>query len=496
MPNALLDVIGGLKLLYKRLIFVIWALLFLSACVENSVTPQAGIAVPASFTEAKSKPASRITVDWPKLFGSAELTSLSRQAQDKNLDIAAAVARIGQAEAQAKIAGSALYPSLSGASNASRSQSSGTARSKNGPFFTLIGNQFDLTLNASYNVDFWGRNRDTLNAAQLSTQASAYDRDVVALSTAASVANNYFQVLAAQDRLNIARANLATAERVLTAIKGRLAVGTASGLDVASQETTVAQQRASIPPLQQNALQIRNTIAVLLGRTPESTHIKGGSLSGLRSPRPKAGLPSQLLLRRPDIAEAETRLLAAGANVDAARKAFLPNINLTGKAGLQSALIQNLFRPESTIASLVAGLTQPIFDGYNLQGQLDLERARQDELLQNYRKNIVSAFTDVENALIAVRLTSEHERLQALAVASSRKAYQITDERLREGTIDIVTLLTSQQTLFQTQDALILIRLQRYQALISLFQALGGGYEYEQIAPVKQQISIVNSSQL
>jgi outer membrane protein, multidrug efflux system len=465
------------KKLYQRIILIFFAALGVAGCVEQSAAPKIEIAIPVTFIEAKEKAAPKIAGDWPKLFGSAELTILSRQAQAKNLDIAAAVARIRQAEAQGRVAGSALYPALSGTSDASRSQNSGTTRSKTGPFFQSVGNNFDLTLNASYQIDFWGKNRDNLNAAELNTQASIFDRDVIALSTAASVANNYFLVLAAQDRLNVARANLATAERVLAAIKGRLAVGTASGLDVAAQETTVAQQRASIPPLNQNVQQTRNIIAALIGRTPESTHIKGGSLSSLRSPSIKTGLPSQLLLRRPDIAAAETRLKAAGAHVDVARKAFLPSVNLSGKAGLQSALLKNLFRPESTIASIVAGLTQPIFDGYNLQGQLDLERARQDELLQDYRKSIISAFADVENAVIAVRLTSEHERLQALAVASARKAYQITEERLREGTIDIVTLLNSQQTLFQTQDALIQIRLQRYQAMISLFQALGGGFE-------------------
>ncbi len=456
-------------------------MLSLAGCVEQSAVPQADIAVPKAYVEAKPQAAAKIAVDWPKLFGSAELAKLAMQAQVQNLDIAAAVSRIQQAQAQARIAGSALYPTLSGASDASRSQSSGTTRSKNAPFFTSVGNNFDVTLNASYQIDFWGKNKDNVSAAEFSSQATLYDRDVIALSTAASLTNNYFQVLAAQDRLNVARANLSIAERVLAAIKGRLAVGTASGLDVAAQETTVAQQRASIPPLVQSVSQTRNVIAVLLGRTPQSVAVKGGSLSGLRSPQAKAGLPSQLLLRRPDIAEAEAKMLAAGANVEVARKAFLPSVNLSAKAGLQSALVQNLLRPESTIASLLAGLTQPIFDGYNLQGQLDLQRAKQDELLQNYRKTIISAFADVENALIGVRLTSEHERLQALAVTSSRKAYQITEERLREGTIDIVTLLNSQQTLFQTQDALIQIRLQKYQAIASLFQALGGGFERRQL---------------
>ncbi len=465
--------------MYKRLIIIVCIMLSLTGCVEQSAEPFTNVAIPKTYVEAKPQAALKIAADWPKLFGSAELTALSAQAQVQNLDIAAAIARINQARAQQKISSAALYPILSGASDASRSQSAGTARSKNPPFISFVGNNFDATLNASYQLDFWGKNRDTADAAGLTAQASQFDRDVVALSTAATLANDYMLVLGVQDQLKVAQDNVRIAEHVLEAIKGRLIVGTVSGLNVATQETTLAQQRASIPPLMQSLGQMRNTIAVLLGRVPELTRIKGGSLSALRIPHPRVGLPSQLLLRRPDIAEAEARLIAAGANVEAARKAFLPSVNLTGRVGLQSVLLKNLFRPDATIASLASGLTQPIFDGYNLQGQLELERAKQDELLQNYRKSIISAFSDVENALIAVKQTSEHERLQALAVASSRKAYEISEGQLREGTIDIVTLLATQQTLFQAQDALIQIRLQKFQAIIGLFQALGGGYQYD-----------------
>ncbi len=456
----------------------------LSGCIENTPLPGTPVAIPKSFTEAKPVQSVPVSSDWPRQFGSTELTRLSAQAQANNLDIAQAVARIRQAEAQTRISSSALYPTLSGASDASRTQSSGTSRSKVGPYNQTVNNQFDLTLNASYQFDFWGKNRDAAESAKLTADATAFDRDVIALATAATLASDYFQILAAQDRLNVARGNLRTAEHVLEAIKARLTVGTASALDIVSQETTVAQQRASIPPLQQTVEQTRNTIAVLLGRTPESLRVKGGSLNALRTPNPAAGVPSQLLLRRPDIAEAEAKLIAAGANIDVARKAFFPTITISAKEGLQSLLLKTLFRPESTVTSITAGLTQPIFDGYNLQGQLELQKGKQDELLAAYRKSIISAFSDVENALIAVRLTSEHEWLQANAVASSRKAYQITEERLREGTIDIVTLLTTQQTLFQSQDLLIQIRLQRFQAIVSLYQALGGGFTKPPVRPL------------
>ena len=185
------------------------------------------------------------------------------------------------------------------------------------------------------------------------------------------------------------------------------------------------------------------------------------------------------LLRRPDIAAAEARIDAQGANVYAARAAFFPTITLTGSLGLQSITLANLLRPEAIAASLAQGLTQPIFNGGNLQGQLEAAKGRQIELLEGYRKAIVTALSDVENALVAVKQSAEAERLQQDAVRAALRAYQITQERLREGTIDVVTLLNTQTTLFQAQDLLIQRRLQRFLAIVSLYQALGGGFSRE-----------------
>jgi NodT family efflux transporter outer membrane factor (OMF) lipoprotein len=296
------------------------------------------------------------------------------------------------------------------------------------------------------------------------------------------VVNGYFNILAAEDRLRIARDNVRSAERILNAIKFRLSVGTATQLDVAQQQSEAATQRASIPPLEQTVLQQRNALAVLLGRVPEQLTIRGGSLNDLRGPLVAPGIPSQLLQRRPDIAEAEAGLLSDKANVAAARAAFFPSIDLTGRAGLESIALNTLLRPDAEFYSIAASLTQPIFDGYNLTNQLDFQRSKYAELLQTYRKAIISAISDVDTALVAVRKTREHERLQADVVASAKLAYMITEQRLKEGTIDIVTLLQTQSTLFQAQDQLVQVRLSRFQADVSLYQALGGGWTKGDIA--------------
>ncbi len=182
----------------------------------------------------------------------------------------------------------------------------------------------------------------------------------MALTTVVSVANSYFLVLEAQDRLRIARDNLAAATRVYNLIKQRFDVGTASALDTAQQESLVNTQRASIPPLEETLRQNMATLAVLIGRTPESVRIRGGSMSRLRIPPVTPGMPSDLIAQRPDIREAEAQLASANANVYSARAAFLPSIQLTGEGGYQSAILKTLLRPELAFYNVAAGLTQPL----------------------------------------------------------------------------------------------------------------------------------------
>lgn len=432
--------------------------------------------MPGGWKAARAAGAPAVAIQWPALFGSPELAGLAKQALAGNLDLDAAAARVRQADAQAQIAGAGLYPQVSGSASASRSLNPGTLRSSVPPFRSSVSGRYGLGITASYALDFWGRNARLAEAGRLSADATQFDYDTLAISTLAALSNTYFQVLLAQERLRIAGNNIGGASQTLAAIKARVEVGTSTALDVAQQESIVANLRANVPALQQQLQQSRNLVAVLLGRTPQSARIRGGNLRGLKLPRVQPGLPAQLLLRRPDIAAAEARLQAGGANIMAARAALYPNITLTGDAGLASISLRNLLRPEAFALSVAGGIAQSIFSGYNLENQVMLSRARRDELLAAYRKSILDALADVENALIAVQKSAEQERLRAVAVQSAQRAAQITSQRLREGTIDVVTLLNTQQTLFNAQDALTLARFQRLQAIVSLFQALGGGF--------------------
>lgn len=471
-----------------RLVQLLAALCLLASsagCVLTQDLPDPALEVPSGYKAARLATATDAppTLDWWRGFRSRELTQLMEEAQTVNLDIAAATARFVQADAQARIAGAALLPNVGGSGSESNNRTSGASASglTNGGRETVT---YAASFNASYELDFWGKNRDAAQAAEETAVANRFDRDVVALTTLTTVANAYFQVLASQDRLRTAQRNIASAQRILDAIKQRLSAGTGTDLDVAQQESVLANQRALVPPLKQTLDQNVNALATLVSRPPEDVRVAGGSLNQIASPRVTPGLPSELLTQRPDIRRQEAQLASATANVGNARAQFYPSIQLTGQGGYQSSALSSLFQPHAAFFSMVGSATQPIFDGGRILGNFEFSKARQDELLQTYRKTVVQAFADTDNALVAIRQTTEKLRLQREVVTASRRAFQLSEQQLRAGTADIVTVLNTQLTLFQAEDSLSQAQLARLLAIVSLYQALGGGWEPRMERPV------------
>jgi len=456
-----------------------------SGCLLTTDLPDPALDLPPGYKSAGKKDAldAPPTLDWWRGFRSRELTTLMEEAQTVNLDIAAATARFIQADAQARVAGAPLLPSLSGTGQETYSRTSGSSASGLSNGGREIVN-YQASLSASYELDFWGKNRDAAQAAEETAVANRFDRDVVALTTLTSVANAYFTVLSSQDRLRVAQGNIASAQRILDAIRQRFSAGTGTDLDVAQQESVLANQRALVPPLRQTLEQNINALATLVSRPPESIRVAGGSLNRIAIPRVTPGLPSEILTQRPDIRRQEAQLASATANIGNARAQFFPSIQLTGNGGYQSTALSSLFQPHAAFFQLVGSATQPIFDGGRILGNFELAKARQDELLQTYRKTVVQAFADVDTALTNVRETTIRLRLQRDVVASSRRAYQLAGDQLRAGTADIVTVLNVQVTLFQAEDALVQAQLARLQAIVSLYQALGGGWEPRMERPV------------
>jgi len=458
------------------LVMLVGVGLGLSGCIPGSERPELNLEVPASYKSAAKGNADTAVpaLAWWRGFRSAELTGLMESAQEYNLDIAAAIAQIVQADAQVGVSGAALLPSVSGSFTAERERLARGSNASTGVSGTF--SSFNLGLSASYIVDFWGKNRATLASSEESATVARYNREVVALTTMATVANTYFQLLAAQDQIKVTRRNLAAAERILGLIKQQFAGGTASQLDVSQQEALVATQRAAIPPLEVTVGQNTAALALLVARAPANFTVRGGSTTQISVPRVTPGLPSELLYQRPDIRQAEAQLAASNFSVEAARAAFFPQIQLTGTTGFQSTALASLFAPGAWYYTLAASLTQPLFDGFLLESQLKLAKGQQLQNLQAYRKAVLSAFADVEKALIALQKFTLQERLQSDVVASSRKAFEVAETQLRGGTINLITVLQAQQTLFTAENNLVTVRLNKLLAASSLFQALGGGW--------------------
>jgi multidrug efflux system outer membrane protein len=459
----------------------------LSGCILGSEKPELGLEVPATYREGghHAPDAAVPALDWWRGFRSSELTKLMEAAQIYNLDIAVAVAQINQADAQVGISGAPLLPSVTGtgtvenehfgSSSAQSSNLSGLGAGSGGGGGSTF-NSFNFGLTASYMLDFWGKNRATLYAAEENATVARYNREVVTLTTIVTVANSYFQVLAAQDELRVAHRNLTAAERILTLIKDQFAGGTASQLDLSQQEALVATVRASIPPLEVTLRQNIATLALLVARAPANFNVNGGGFAQLTVPHVTPGLPSELLYQRPDVRQAEAQLASSNFSVESARAAFFPQIQLTATTGVQSAALAALFGPGAWYYTLAAGLTQPLFDGFLLESELKQAKGLQVQYLQAYRKAVLSAFADVEKALVALTQYTRQEKLQADAVAASRKAFDVSETQFRGGTVTLLTVLQTEQTLFTAENTLVLVRLNKYLAASSLFQALGGGW--------------------
>lgn len=424
-----------------------------------------------------------VAAGWWKAFGNDELNRLEATAMENNQDLKAAVARIAQARAQAKVAGAPLYPTLSAGGGAVKSKGSDVV----GPTGTTVTGggtspsttTYDAILSTSYELDFWGKNAAAADAANQRVVSSIYDRDTVLWTLQSDVATTYFQILAARDRLRLARNTLANSENILRFLESQFRAGTLSPLEVAQQRSAVALQRSTIPALVQAERESIGALAVLLGVLPQSLVIEGQTLHETRPPAVEPGLPSTLLERRPDIQKAESDLRASNKDIVSAHAARFPSITLTGQGGSQAVQLGMMFGPGSALYSIAASITAPIFLGGQLQGQEELTRAQFQELAQAYQKSVISAFRDVEVALSSTDTSSVRYAESKEALLQAREAFRVAELRYRRGAADFLSVLNSQVQVTSSEDAEVQADLLRFNAVVSLYKALGGGWDKE-----------------
>jgi len=451
----------------------------LAACTANPTPLDRPGDVPDQFTAPMEKTAPVWPqANWWANFGSDELAPLQETAQKENLDVAMAAARVLQAEAQDGIALSALFPTLGGSIGVTRAGANTPSINTVSGAPSRAYNRFNAGLTASYQQGFFGTEYMQLRAAREDLRAQRYAAAVVGISAAAQVADEYFTILHYRERIAIAKENVAAARRILAITQAKVQSGVSSNLDLAEQQAVVAQQESRLPGLIESEKEARYALAILLGRAPERYDVRAQNLDGIVAPAIQPGLPSEVLLRNPGVAQAEAQLYSAHANVDAARAAFFPSLSLTGQAGYGPvSALSNLFNPAGFAWTIGASVLQTIFDGGRLKAQDDYALAAQQELVANYRKTVFTAFSDVESALGTIKSTTDQLALIDTQTKASAEAFRISELQYREGTIDILTLLTAQQNLYSAQDSLVVTKLSRLEASLALYNALGGGWE-------------------
>jgi NodT family efflux transporter outer membrane factor (OMF) lipoprotein len=461
----------------KPRLSLLTACLILSACGSSAQRPDSGIVPPVAWQSPPDTRAEHDTLRWWTRFASPQLNQLIEQAQVGSYDLAAAIARVRQARAATVIASGSQLPEIQGTGNANRQKllRGEGYRQLDADSSNKAVDYFDVGLNASYEIDFWGGKRASRDSAQFSLQASEFDRATVELTLLSGVANSYTQVLSLQEQSRIAELNLANAQSVLQLVQTRYNAGSATALELAQQKSLVAAQQRQLPTVRQQAQDARIALAALLGRPVQDLPTGHESFDQLQWPQIAAGLPSELLTRRPDIARAEAQLAAAQADVTVARAAMLPKITLSASIGSGANQAGDLWR--SPFYNLTGGLIAPIFNNGRLGAERDKATARQQELLETYRGAIINGFADVEKALNSIRGLDEQRQWQSEELNQAQTAFNIAQSRYQAGAEDLLTVLETQRTLYAAQDQNVQLRLSRMQASIALYKALGGGWQ-------------------
>jgi multidrug efflux system outer membrane protein len=434
--------------------------LFLTACNLMPDFYRPDTEIPRQWHDASpSEQKTAVDPQWWRAFGSAELNHLITESLLFNNDLAAARQRVEQARAQAKIAGANLWPSVGLQGDVTDTRNNITDTQKETGQFTV-----------AYEVDLWGANRSRRNAGSARLLSQIFTRDALQLVVMSNVSQAYFNLLALAERKRIAIDFLKNVGNVLAIVEARYQAGAVSELDVAQQKTELATARANLDLLVQQYTLADNTLAILLGHPPLQKTYHEEYFFDMLLPTINALQPASLLERRPDVRQSEMELIAANADIGVAKAAFYPKLQLNLNTLLASP------QPAGVALAMAATVTQPLFQGGRLEGGLENAQARNAELVETYRKTILTAFKEVEDAA-AIRSNSAR-RLQALsdAVDMAKLAYQLSLDRYRLGAIDYQTLLSSQRTLLTAENSRVQARQDVLTAMVQLYQALGGGW--------------------
>ncbi len=458
----------------------------LTGCSVGPGYVQPSVPQAAAYKESgpwkKAQPRDDISKgDWYVIFHDPKLNELEAQAQASNQTLRVAMAKVSEARAVARQAEASFFPTLDFTGTGSRQRTSPNngqigaqaPRGMTAPhtFNSATVVPFDL----SYEVDIWGKVRRAFEASGDRAQASMADYENVLLTLKADVATNYFAVRTADAQIDVQRRTIKSYEENLKLTNSRFQGGISTQLDVEQARATLAAAQAQLATLQQNRAQLEHAVAVLLGQPPETFSLRFHPLAA-RLPAIPAGLPSDLLERRPDVAAAERRVGAQNAEIGVAIAAYFPVVHLTGQTGFDSGDLGLLFNWESRIWSYGPNIQFPIFEGGQISATVKQQRAAYEENVADYRQQVLVAFQDVEDSLSALRFLARQSEAENRAFTSYKKALELTNARYTTGLVSYFDVIQAQGLALDAEQLTVQIEGNRIGATVRLIKALGGGW--------------------
>jgi len=462
----------------------------IAGCAVGPDYRRPDVELPAAWQGAPAEGVKGVRDRWWTLYADPVLDRLVEEALANNLDLALAAARVDEARALLRIADAQFWPAVDAAAQADRSRSSERTAMRLPLGTPLERTNYRAQLNVAYELDVWGRLRRGSEAAEAGLLATEAARFTVRIALASEIARAYYALVALDSQVEATRRSLQLRSEGLELQRARYAAGLINDFTLKQLEAEVAAAQAQLPPLQANRTAQELALAVLLGRSPraimEDAFPVDPDRSGLAVAIVPEGLPSDLLLRRPDVVEAEQRLIAANARIGEARAQLFPRIGLTGYLGSESSSLSDLFTGPASIWQLAFGLAQPIFQGGRLLGEIDAMEARQRQALAGYQKTLQEAFREVRTALSTQSRAREGYEAEGRRVAALTETLRLALIRYKTGLLSQLEVIDAERNLLQAElNRIDALRVQRA-AVADVVRALGGGWEGFQPTPIAQ----------
>src|SRR6202140_2025359 len=431
---------------------------------------------------------------WWEIFHDAELNGYEQQLLAANPSLAAARNRLDQARSLAQVSSAPLFPTLSADPNAGRTRYSGNRPGSSIRTTTVTQNVYDIPFALEYEVDLFGRNRKNLQASNANLQGTAADLQNVQLVLTAELAADYFSLCELDAESQVVQESVKIQQQGMALVNHRHEGGIASGLDVAQQQTLLDSTVTQLYLLQQQRAQFEHAIAALTGNPASAFSVPIAPLNAVPPPVP-LGMPSDLLERRPDIATAERAMAQENALVGVAQTAFYPQFTISGSGGFQSISLGSLISAPSAFWSLGGDLLQPIFNGGRNRPSLAASPSAYDESVANYRESVLVAFQQVEDGLSGLALLDQASKSQQTAVADSRRALDIANNRYVGGVTTYLDVITAQSTLLSNERLATQLLGQQMTTAVFLVKALGGAWDASEIQREQVRPTLVQAVQ-